>query len=109
MDAHKVHVATCITAAAGAVVAVVPALATGLIVTSKAIFINVIANIALTILTFGTYGIAISGISLVPVPLLFWQVSLVCAAVGAGIIGLALTVMAINKIVETIQNRRLHA
>lgn len=73
----------------GLVIAAVPAAVTALIACSKIIAVNIIANIAVRILTFGRFGVSITGIGFVPVPLL-WKISLISAAVGGSITALSL-------------------
>ena len=105
----RVHLASCISAGVGAAIAIIPAATTALIVCSKAIFINVIANVAVAILTLGHFTIGISGIGLVPLPFIFWQISLGFAVAGLAVVGLSLTVMAANKIFEHFKPKPKHA
>jgi len=82
---------------AGAGIALAPATATLLIASSRAIFVNLLANAILRTLTAGAVGIDIYGLSLIQVPLL-WKISKVSAVVGASISALSMTVFLANKL-----------
>lgn len=77
-------------------IAIVPAAVTTLIATSKFILVNIIANLALRILSFNSVQIAIAT-SLIEVPLL-WKISKITAMVGATVVAISLTAGLINKL-----------
>lgn len=69
-------------------IGLVPVASTTLIACSKIIFINAIANVAIYILTAGTYYISVPA-TFVAVPLL-WKISLIAAGAGAVICAVSL-------------------
>ena len=81
----------------GGAIALAPAAVTLLIASSRIILVNIIANIALRILTAGAFGIELYGFSLVKVPFL-WQVSKLAAIAGGTIFTLALTIFLANEL-----------
>ncbi len=78
----------------GAAIAIIPAAATLLIASSRAILVNIIANTILRILTAGQVDITIYA-SLIQVPLL-WKISMVCAVAGSGVMALSALAFLVN-------------
>lgn len=78
-------------------IALVPATATLLIASSRAILVNIIANAILRVLTGGTLGIDIYGLSLIQVPFL-WKISMISAVIGGSIVAFSLTAALINAV-----------
>lgn len=70
-------------------IGLLPVAATSLIASSKIILVNVIANIAIYILTAGNYYITVPA-TFVAVPLL-WKISAIAACAGAAICAVSLT------------------
>lgn len=91
---------------AGVAFAVTPALVTGAIACSKIILVNVIANIAVRILTLNMFSVAVYGLPLVPVPLMCWKISLGCAVVGGSFAALCLTTLGAYTLYEWIKDSR---
>jgi hypothetical protein len=83
----------------GAAVAIIPAAVTSLIACSKIILVNLVAEIFVRIITANTMSITIYNIGFVSVSIL-WQVSLICAVVGAGILILSAAALLIQTIYE---------
>ena len=83
----------------GAGIAIVPAAVTGLIACSKIIIINIIADTAVKIFTAGAYGVEVSGISFVAVPIL-WKISLVMAIIGGSIVTVSIIAILINSLYQ---------
>jgi hypothetical protein len=81
----------------GVGLAVIPAVATTLIACSKIIFVNIIADIAVRILTANQFSMQVHGISLVEVPFL-WKFPLISAVVGTTIAILSLIVHLANQL-----------
>ncbi|MCE2983988.1 MAG: hypothetical protein LW832_10555 [Parachlamydia sp.] len=88
---------------AGAAIAVVPFVASTLISGSKAILINVVANMALSFLTGATIRIRIHDIEWYDTPLL-WEISFVSAIVGTSIAAFSFSVGVINEIYKRCMN-----
>lgn len=82
--------------------AVIPAAVTALIASSKIILVNIIADVAMRILTANLYTMEVYGVSFIAVPLL-WKISLAAAIVGAGV--MAVSVVA-DLAYSTYQRRR---
>lgn len=78
-------------------VALVPAAVTTLIACSKIIFIHIITNIALGVLTAGAFFLEIQGIAFVEVPFL-WEVSYWCAILGGCIIALSAMALVVDTL-----------
>ena len=81
----------------GVGIVLVPATATLLIASSRAILVNIIANAILRVLTGGTLGIDIYGLSLIQVPFL-WKISMISAVIGGSIVAFSLTAALINTV-----------
>lgn len=84
---------------AGAGIALIPATATLLVACSKAILIDIVANVIFRVLTANAFRINIHGIALVEVPLL-WKISTFAAIAGGSVFALSLTVFLINKLYQ---------
>lgn len=76
-------------------IALVPVAVTTLIACSKIIFVNIIAEIVVRILTGNTMSVSVTGIEFIAVPLL-WQISGISAIVGGSIIALSLIAALVN-------------
>lgn len=96
MDVQKM---SCAGMQLGLGIAVVPAAVTSLIACSKIIFVNVIADVAVRILTANKYTMAVHGISFIKVPFL-WQVSQIAAIVGVSILVVSAIASIVNKVYE---------
>ena len=87
-------------------VAIVPAAATTLIACSKIILVNIIADLAVRLITLNTYTATVEGISFVAVPLL-WKISLAAAIVGGSIVAIALIAILVDSLYKRYSNRHL--
>lgn len=77
----------------------IPLSVTATIACSKIILINIIADIAIRILTFNAYSASVSGVSFVNVPFL-WEGSFILATIGGYLTTLSLTVLVASKIYQ---------
>lgn len=84
-------------------IATLPAVTTGLITCSKIILVNIIAELAVRLLTANTMTLrgGIHGISFVQVPLL-WKFSAISAIAGCGLMALSGTVLLGSIIYERV-------
>lgn len=89
----------------GIAIALVPATATLLIASSRVILVNIIANAILRVVSGGTLGIDIYGISLIQLPFL-WKISMISAVIGGSIVVFSLTA-ALIKVLFTEQLQHL--
>lgn len=80
-------------------IALVPVAVTSLIACSRIIFINIIADIIIRILTANKYTATVNHISFVAVPVL-WKVSLYAAITGGTITILSLTAALVDNLYE---------
>lgn len=77
-------------------VALIPVAVTSLIACSRIIFVNMIADIVVRILTANTYTMTVNRVSFVAVPLL-WKVSLYAAMTGGALIALSITAALVDS------------
>jgi len=84
----------------GAMIAI-PATATWVIASSRAIFIELLANAILRILTANRVGIRFHGLSLIQVPTL-WKVSRISATIGAGIAAFSILIALVHAAYQRI-------
>jgi|694.fasta_scaffold03504_4 hypothetical protein len=90
------------TALVGLGVAVVPLAATCLAACSKIILINIIADLAVRIITLNNVSLFLYGISFVELPPILWQISFLSAALGGTITAVALGILLAHKLYHTL-------
>lgn len=96
MSGMDIQSISCTGMQVGLGIALIPAAVTSLIACSKIIFIDMIADIAVRILTANAYTMRVNGVSFVAVPLL-WKVSLYAAMTGGTLIALSVTAALVDS------------
>lgn len=89
---------------AGLGIAIAPVAVTATIACSRIILVNIIADIAIRILTANTHSASVYGVSFVRVPFL-WKASFILAIVGGSLTALSFTAALVFKLYERQRNR----